>query len=450
MSSPPKQQSGWQWFRIIVSVVACAGILAGSVWAVVIINQTEPTAQTINAKRKSSALVETITVHRQTCRPTITVLGNVQSAQEVSLSPRVDGQIVELSPHFIPGGMVKAGDVLLKIDPADFENDLRISESELRKAEASLDIESGRQSLAQKELKLLEGTIEGTNRALVLREPQIASIRAEVAAAQAGVQRAKLRLERTKVLAPFDAQVLSRTVHVGSQVGTGDELGRLVGIHEYWVSAAVPLRSLRWIQFANPESVGSYDADAVPDGSEVILRDRDAWGPDVHRIGVVSRMIGALDQRTRLARVLISVADPLSLQGDDPPLIIDSLVDVEIQGRPIHDVIRLSRSYLRDGDTVWVMQDDELRIRQADVVFRDADHVYIRDGLNDGDEVVATTLATVADGVSLRKIESDDNEAIDSNQPEDAETASPNVPNQADSTVSDEDTDQTGQNDDET
>ena len=102
------------------------------------------------------------------------------------------------------------GDLLLRIDPADFENAVSISKSELEQAEASLAIEEGRQSLAKKELALLEGTIDEINRALVLREPQIASIRAEVNAAQAAVERAQLDLDRTSVFAPFDAQILSR------------------------------------------------------------------------------------------------------------------------------------------------------------------------------------------------------------------------------------------------
>ncbi len=122
----------------------------------------------------------------------------------------MSGQVTELSPKLVPGGMVREGDLLLRIDPADFENAVSISKSELEQAEASLEIEQGRQSLAKKELELLEGTIDETNRALVLREPQIASIRAEVSAAKAAVERAELDLERSSVFAPFDAQILSR------------------------------------------------------------------------------------------------------------------------------------------------------------------------------------------------------------------------------------------------
>jgi RND family efflux transporter MFP subunit len=394
MNDVSQQRSKWRWLRIASTVIACLAILAVSAAAIVVINQTEPTAQTINATRKSAALVETLTVERATYSPRLLVLGTVEPAQEIVLSPRVSGPVVELSPDFVPGGMVHRGDLLLRIDPADFENALSIRQSELEQTKASLAIEQGLQSLAKQELALLEGEIEESNRALVLREPQIASIRAEVSAAEAAVERAKLDLDRSTVHAPFDAQILDRSVNVGSQVAPGDELARLAGVQEYWIIAAVPVRSLRWVQFPEGDK----------QGSPVTLRDPDAWGRDIERHARVSRMIGSLDQQTRLARVLITATDPLAQANDGPPLILGSLIDTEISGRPIEDVVRLDRRYLRDGDTVWVMEDEKLQIREADVVFRDAQYAYIRGGLENGEEVVTTTLATVAVGVGLRKV----------------------------------------------
>ncbi|EMI18483.1 efflux transporter RND family, MFP subunit [Rhodopirellula maiorica SM1] len=375
-------------------MIACLAILSASVAAIVVINRTEPTAKQIKATRKSAALVETITVERGSFSPTLRVLGTVQPAQEIVLSPRVSGQVVEVSPQFLPGGRVRKGDLLLRIDPADFENALSIEESELEQAEASLKIEEGRQSLAQKELRLLEGTIDDTNRDLVLRAPQIASIRAEVNAAKAAVERAKLDLARSSVLAPFDAQVISRSVNVGSQVSPGDELAQLVGIDEYWISAAVPFRSLRWIQFPTSDQPGS----------EVTLKNPDAWPVGTQKQARVARMIGTVDERTRLAQVLVAVADPLGETSDTPPLILQSLIEVQIEGRAIEDVVRLERRYVREGDTVWVMEEGQLQIHDTEVLFRDAEYAYIGDGLRSGDEVVTTTLATVAEGVGLRKM----------------------------------------------
>ena len=430
--------------RILGNIVICAAILVGAYYSVVIINRTEPTAEKINATRKSMALVDTITVKRGTYNPKLVVLGTVQPAQDIMLSPRVGGQVLKVSPKFAPGGMIKKGDLLLEIDPADFKNALSIAKSELKKAEASEKIELARKQLAEKELTMLEasssGSIDGTNRALVLREPQIDSIQADIESANAAIARAQLNLDRTKVYAPFDAQVLSRLANVGSQVGPGDELGRLIGLDEYWIMAAVPVRNLRWVEFPDPTSIDDSEmykeqgveisADGIDvareqeaknieqNGSKVTLRDPNAWGSDAERAGFVARMIGTLDQQTRLARVLITVSDPLGQKSNQPPLILDTLLETEIEGRAIENVFRLQRQYVHDEDTVWVMADNKLEIRKCDVEFRDARYAYIKSGLEDGDAIVITTLATVADGVGLRKR----SEADPSTQPKPADS----------------------------
>ncbi len=390
--SPPVQRRSWLSF--VLNTIVCLAVLGASAVAIVIINQTEPTAQQLNNRRKSSALVETIAVERGTYSPELVVLGTVQPAQDIVLSPRVRGQVMELSPRFVPGGMVREGELLLQIDSADFENAVSIRKSELEQAEASFEIEEGRQSLAKQELELLGDSIDEVNRALVLRKPQIASIKSQVSAARAAVERAELDLQRTRLVAPFDALVLRRDVNIGSQVGPGDDLGQLVGVGQYWVMAAIPVRNLRWVQFPDGEQ----------SGSSVSLLNTDSWGPDVTRHGEVARMIGALDQTTRLARVMVTVDDPLGQLSDAPPLILDTLIEVRIAGKPIEDVVRLRREHVHDGDTVWVLVDGKLEIRQAEITFRDPEFAYVRAGLNTGDEVVKTTLATVADGVMLRKV----------------------------------------------
>ncbi|WP_286765400.1 MULTISPECIES: efflux RND transporter periplasmic adaptor subunit [Rhodopirellula] len=413
MSDASKQRPKWRWLRILGTTITCLAILGASAAAVVVINKTEPTAQQINATRKSSALVDTITAERGTYSPQLVVLGTVEPAQDITLGPRISGQVVELSPEFIPGGMVSKDDLLLRIDPSDFENAVSISNSELLQKEALWEIEQARQRLAVKELEMLEDTIDDTNRGLVLREPQIASIKAEMAAAKASLERAQLDLDRTEVTAPFDAQILTQSVNIGSQVRPGDELARLIGVDEYWIMAAVPIRTLRWIQFPKTNDDGTST-----EGSKVILRNTDAWGPDAQREGRVARLIGTLDQQTRLARVLITVADPLGRESDAPPLILDTLIETQIEGKEINDVIRMPRDYVRDQDTVWVMKEEQLEIRETQVVFRDAEYAYIREGIEEGEDIVTTTLATVADGVGLRKITDDE---VESEEPVDSD-----------------------------
>lgn len=366
-----------------------------------VIFSTEPTAQREAQTRKTAALVEVLSVERGDYRPTLSVLGQVQAARDVVMRPRVSGQIVGLGAGFVPGGLLEAGEPLVMLDAADFERAVAARRSELKQVEAELAIEEGRQRVAQREYELLGEEIDEENRSLVLREPQIAQIRARLDAARAALELADLELDRTTVRVPFDAQVLEQSVNVGSQVGTSDRLGRLVGIDEYWIIASVPLRDLRWITFADQGD------EAVTRAS---VRHSTAWEPDVTREARVSRLIGEVDNEARLARVLLTLSDPLARAAEGPPVLLGTLLQVRIEGKELTDVVRLEREYLRQNDTVWLKVGGELEIRGVSVAFRDAAYAYIADGLTPGEKVVTTSLATVTNGLPLRTADEDEGE----------------------------------------
>jgi RND family efflux transporter MFP subunit len=370
-------------------------LLAGAV-ALLLIFNTEPVEQRESAVRESAMLVEVTPAEAGDFRPLIHAVGTVVPAQEIMLRPRVGGEIVEISAAFVPGGYVQAGDVLLRLDPADYRNALRQRESELQQAIAELEIEHGRQDIAERDYRQLDRELDAAKRALVLREPQLRSAEARVQAARVALEQAQLDLERTTVRAPFGAQVLSRQVNLGSQVSSGDALARLVGLDTYWVETTVPLDRLRWLIFARDGSQG---------GSPVTVRHRTAWPDGQQREGYLYQLIGELEGDTRLARVLVAVDDPLgraSGDGGQPGLIIGSFVECLIEGREIRDAVRLDRDHLRKNDTVWLMRDGKLAVQPVDIVFRDAEHVYIRNGIAAGEQVVTSSLATVRDGVRLR------------------------------------------------
>jgi len=273
---------------------------------------------------------------------------------------------------------------------------LQQRESELQQAIALLEIEHGRQDIAERDYRQLGKTLEDDNRALVLREPQLRSAEAGVQSARAVLEQARLDLERARITAPFDAQILSRNVNLGSQVSTGNTLARLVGVDQYWVETTVPLDRLRWLEFSGQGADG---------GSSVILRHRTAWPEEQSRNGRLYRLVGELEGETRMARVLVTVDDPLAQREESaalPPLIIGSFVQCLVEGREIKNVVRIDRRLVRKDDTAWVMEGGQLEIRQLDIVFQDSEHAYVRDGLADGDQVVSTSLSSVREGASLR------------------------------------------------
>ena len=390
------------------TLLICTAILLTGGLTIVLIFFTEPTAQQSGATKTTAMLVNVTDVQRGTYNPTIRAMGTVEPSQDIMLRPRVSGQIMERSPKFTPGGYVEEGDTLLQINQEDYRNTMLQRKSELQQARADYNIELGRQRAARQEYKLLgDTTLSQANKALILRQPQLESAKANLESAKAALEQAKLDLKRTAVTAPFDAHVLSRNVNVGSQVAAGDDLGQLVGLDTYWVEATVPLSKLRWLDIP----------DVNARGAEVQIHNRTAWNSDESRTGYVDKLVGSLAEQTRMARLMIAVPDPQSYEAENsgkPKLMIGSFVEANIRADQLSDVVRLNRDYLRQNDTVWVMEDGQLNIREVAIEFRDPQYAYISDGLSTGDRVVTTNLSSPTDGAPLRLVESESMASQDS------------------------------------
>ncbi len=377
-------------------LLICGGILLLAILITSFIFLTEPTAKSEGASKQTAMLVDVIPVEKGDFKPVITATGTVMAVDDVVLGPLVGGQIVRRDPSFTPGGTVRKGEILLQIDPSDYRNTLELRRSELQQSQTDLNVEMGRQQVAEQDLSLIGGdSLSPEEKQLVLRKPQLEAVNANVKGAKASVDQARTNLGRTTVRAPFDAQILNQNVTVGSQVSPGDNLGRLVGTEAYWVEMTVPVRPIALVIFSKNKEKGS----------SVELRSRTAWKPGETRKGYLYNQVGALDEQTRLSRVLVKVEDPLAQKPENqgqPPLIIGTFVEAKIQAEPIENVVRLNRDYVRSNNTVWVMKDEKLQVREVDIILSDADHAYISSGLEDDEKVVITNLSTVADGVGLR------------------------------------------------
>ena len=379
------------------TVLISLGILLVAVVITFVIFNTEPTAQSEAATKKTAMLVDVVEVERGNFTPVFQATGTVQPVEDLMLSAQVGGQVIRRSPAFTPGGFVEKGTLLLQIDPSDYRNTVALRKSELSRAQTDLAMEMGRQEVAEQDLALAGvDSLSEQQRSLVLRQPQLKASEAQIQGARAAVEQAELNLSRTSIRAPFDAHILSQNVTLGDQISPGDDLGRLVGTDYYWVWLSLPVSNLRWLQF--PKQTGEK-------GAAVRLRNTTAWPEGVYRQGHLHEQIGALDEETRLARVLVRVPDPLNYEVNNeaqPDLMIGTFVQAQVQGKEIEGVIRLNRDFLRSNNTVWVMEDEKLSIRDVEVVLTDVSHAYISKGLKEGDKVVTTNLSMVAEGIDLR------------------------------------------------
>ncbi|MGK7396109.1 MAG: efflux RND transporter periplasmic adaptor subunit [Candidatus Cyclobacteriaceae bacterium M3_2C_046] len=367
-------------------------ILAGA-GITLLIFLTEPTAEKAGATRETAMLVDIIEAEKGAFRPTIVATGTVEPARDIILSSRVGGKIIRVTSSFVPGQLVEKGKVLLQIDPSDYKNDLQLQKSELQQAESDLLLEQGRQDVARQDYKLLDQTLTNQDESLVLRQPQLDAAKARLKAAQAAVDQASLNLERTTIRAPFDARVLDRAVNLGSQVDPGDNLGRLVGVKNYWIRVSLPLEDLNWL---------SFPGDSLNQGSPVMIRDRTAWPENVYREGYLFSMVGTLEDQTRLASLLVNVPDPVVKEENQPLLVIGAFVETSIQGEMLQDVVRINRDYIRDNASVWLFEEGRLAIKEVEILYQDQQFAYISEGVYPEDQIITTNLATVTEGAPLR------------------------------------------------
>lgn len=349
--------------------------------------------------KRRARLVEVNKLRRVSHAVQVSAMGTVMPANKVTLQPQVAGRIVYLAKSLIPGGFVKKGEKLFRIESSEYWFAVKQQMSAVATAKAQLAQEKGRQAVAAKEYELLGKKVSGGDRDLMLRKPQLDAAKAAVAKAKAALANARLNLGRTLIRAPFNAVVETRSVNVGSRVTAGTPLATLVGTDFYWIEALVPVDQLRWLRFPGGEK-------GKQTGSQVGVRDPKAWGEKKKREGRVLRLLPGLEEKGRMARVLVEVPDPLA-QGEGmegkPRLLMGSYVSLEIEAGELKSVLVLDRKHLRDGDTVWVRDaQGKLDIRKVTVAFRGRDRVYLSAGVRPGEEVVVSSLSGPVQGMPLR------------------------------------------------
>ncbi len=316
-------------------------------------------------------------------------------AREIVLESRVSGEIVALNPQFTVGGFLEKGSELLRIDPVDYELAVTLAQARVKDSVSILKVAEEEAAAAIEEWRLLyqENPEDKKIPALVAKEPQLEAARAKLAGDKADLRKAKLDLARTHVQAPFNAIVREKFVDIGSQVSAQEKLAELVGTDTYWVQASIPVDRLNWI---------SIPRRPTETGSKVRIFHRNEY----EHSGVVIKLLGDLEQEGRMARVLIEVRDPLGLKTDEKaqlPLLIGEYLRLEIQGRRLDNVYRIPRTALRENSRIWVASsEDILKIREVNVLWRDAQTVLFRDGLQPGDRLIVSELPTPVDGMTVQ------------------------------------------------
>lgn len=347
--------------------------------------------------------IDVAQVVQEDLRIPIQAQGSVSALRKTNLVSEVSGNIVEVSSAFNVGGYVSAGDVILRIDPRNYQTRLLRAQAALESTNSNLAQEKGRAQVALNEWERLPKGSQRSQAAkdLYLRKPQMGQAEAQSLAAQADLNTARDDLERTVIRSPYDALISKKSSELGQFVGVGTPLAEIFSVDYAEVRLAIPQSKLAYIDLP-----GLADVETLK--SQVDLY-TDVSGDLKHWLATLHRTEGTYDERSRVLFTVARIADPYALKNDSahPPLRIGTFVNANIQGKLQSNLVALPRYILRAGNNVWTIdKNQQLRNRKLTLLRTGGDTMYVTAGLQDGDLVSLTALDSTFAGATVNIVSS--------------------------------------------
>jgi RND family efflux transporter MFP subunit len=413
MSTDPKRRRN----RLLV-----AGILISSVVIAFILVRARPQPPRTSPPVRAP-VVGTVPVELLEGPLLVRGSGAVRPKAEIDLSAQVAGRVAWVSPSLVSGGRVSAGQLLVRIEDADYRNAVQqaraqvaqdsvsvleaLEEAQIAEAEYEQFVERQRRR-GERTTEAMEAAIEASR--LTLRGPQLLAAQAALARSEAQLADAELDLTRTELRTPFSGVVRSETVDVGAYAAPGQALARLLSTEE--VEVKIPLSDDDASLIPGLWGLVDAGADRLP--SRVMARfgqGRYMWE------GYVDRAEAALDEQTRTIDVVVRVPDPFRsgtpldesgapIQEADavseaPPLLIGQFVDVEIDGA-WGEYMVVPRRSVRPGNEVWVVDSGQVRIVPVRVLQRSEGQAFVYGDIRPGERVITDGIDVATEGMAVQ------------------------------------------------
>ena len=384
--------------KIILPIIV---LIIGAVGTYVLIQSKEG----VQSKpiEKSPPLVRVQSVLPTNFQIVVRSQGTVAPRTQTTLISQVAGQITSVSPVFVNGGFFEKGDVLLTIDPRDYEIAVAQAQVGVARAKLRLRREEEEAAMARAEWERL-GTGEPSD--LVLRKPQIAEARAAIDAAEGVLRRTNLDLDRTQIRAPYPGRVRAKDADVGQYVNRGSPLGRIYAIDYAEVRLPVPDDQLAYLDL--PLSFRNRQSDSS--GPEVRFHATYA-GREHTYMGRIVRVEGEIDARSGMTMLVGRVDNPYhQREHNTQPLAVGMFVTAEIIGHHAESVVVVPQAALRGKNRVLVVADNRLHYRTVDILLANAENVVVSSGLKSGEQVCVSPLNAVVDGMRVRTMDRGDDQ----------------------------------------
>ena len=381
----------WIW-RVLIFILPVL-VIAGAVGAFAAMSALKPKPEEKEDVVKAIPVLTAVAAQDNVTLK-VNVHGEVQPRTEINMVPQVSGLITYMSPKFIEGGRFNKGDLLVRIEPAEFELRMTQAKANVAQAETVITRETSEAAIARRDWEELGRSGEPTP--LTLREPQMAEAKAQLASAKARLAETELQLARTSLYAPFTGRVTLRHVDQGEFVSAGTRLGEIYATNIMDVRLPMTNDELRRAGL----TLG-FEAGPTTPGIPVTLSANVA-GTYSEWQGRIVRTDSRFDSQTRVLHAYAEVRDPFgSGASNGTPLAPGLFVNAAVEGQKLDNVIVIPRSALRGEDKVYLASDETLTIKTVTVMSSNRDEAILSGGIEIGDRVITSPIRGVADDMKI-------------------------------------------------
>ncbi|MEE9273412.1 MAG: efflux RND transporter periplasmic adaptor subunit [Robiginitomaculum sp.] len=388
-------------FRKIMVVVTVIAILTAFILLAVFMKVMSPKPEIKKKTRPTLAVMAAMAV-QNSVRLKVSVQGQARPKTEIDLVPEVSGKITHVSPKFVTGGIFNKGEVLYRIDDADYKVAVIRAKASVARAQQVLTREMAEGAIAKEDWKDLG---QGEASALTLRKPQLLEARAGLQSAQADLDNANIRLGRTEVKAPFNGRVRDKFADIGQFVNPGARLGRIFSTNIAEVRLALSDADLARLDL--PVAYVAKTRKSAPDVrlSALVGGKLRVWD------GKITRTEAAYDPQTRSLYAIAEVTDPYGKGAADGnfPLAPGLFVDAEISGKLLENVITIPRDGLRPEDLVYTVDQEGIAKSNSVLVLdTNMNRAVIGSGIETGQLVIVSPLEKSQISLNFRVLDAND------------------------------------------
>ena len=330
--------------------------------------------------------VEVIPLEKTNFQVWVSSQGTVTPRTESTLIPEVSGKIMNISPFFREGAFFEAGQELLQIDSSNYQIAATVAQSKVAEMNLLLAEEQAKARQAERNWQRLGQ--DGKPSDLVLRKPQVLGAKAALASAEAELKQVRLDLQRTRIKAPYAGRILEQQVDIGQYVSPGTVLAKIYAVDYAEIRLPLSDEQLQFIDvpesYRGQQQKNQYMPEVIL--STVMGIQHNQWQ------GRIVRAEGAYDTRSRRLSLVAQVDNPYAkTENDKPPLKVGQFVEAKIKGKLLQQVFVIPRSAIKDNSQLMIIDEQSrLNLRQIEILWSDADHVVIKEGLQEGEWLCIT------------------------------------------------------------